>query len=113
MRRAVTDERGGSVGAGTGYTVVMAGSPDELSAGRRTRRVIYVDAQGRQTLEAAEAVRGEIVEHDAHGQPARRTKFFLERHELPWLPVSEPAFLLWVLVGLFAVWLVIGFVLIT
>jgi hypothetical protein len=28
---------------------------------------------------------------------------------LPWLPVTEPAFLLWVLAALFVVWLAIGF----
>jgi hypothetical protein len=91
----------------------MAGSQNEVSADKRTRRVIYVDAKGQRTLEAAKAVQGEIVEYDAHGRSTRRTKFFLDRRELPWLPVSEPAFLLWVLVGLFLVWLVIGFVLIT
>jgi hypothetical protein len=95
----------------TGYTALMAGSQDEMSKPRR--RIIYANAEGQRTLEAAKAVRGEIVEYDAHGRPARRTKFFLDRRELPWLPVSEPAFLLWVLVGLFLVWLVIGFVLIT
>ena len=31
----------------------------------------------------------------------------------PWLPISEPAFLLWVLVVLMAVWVVIGLVLLT
>jgi hypothetical protein len=77
------------------------------------RKVTYVDAEGQPTLQAAKAVEGEIVEYDAHGEPARRTKFFLDRADLPWLPVSEPAFLLWVLVGLFIVWLAIGFVLLT
>ena len=77
------------------------------------RKVTYLDAQGQPTVQAANAVEGEIVEYDAHGQPARRTKFFLDRADLPWLPVSEPAFLLWVLVGLFIVWLAIGFVLLT
>ena len=76
-------------------------------------RKIYVDAEGGRTFDAAKAVRGEVVEYDAHGHPIRRTKFFLDRKELPWLPVSEPAFLLWVLVGLFITWLAIGFVLLT
>jgi hypothetical protein len=91
----------------------MARARDERAVSKRRRRIAYVDAEGRPTLEAAKAVQGEVVEYDAHGEPARRTKFFLDRAELPWLPVSEPAFLLWVLVGLFVVWLVIGFVLIT
>ena len=82
-----------------------------MSVSARRRRTIYIDAEGRRTFEAAKAVHGEVVEYDAHGHPARRTKFFLDRKELPWLPVSEPAFLLWVLAGLFIVWLVIGFVL--
>ena len=89
----------------------MARTP-ELPATDR-RKVRYVDAEGQPTLHAAKAVEGEIVEYDAHGEPARRTKFFLDRADLPWLPVSEPAFLLWVLVGLFIVWLAIGFVLLT
>jgi hypothetical protein len=72
---------------------------------------MYVDADGRPTDDAAAAARGEVVEYDVHGRPARRTRFFLDRSELPWLPVSEPAFLLWVLVGLFIVWLAIGLVL--
>ena len=55
----------------------------------------------------------EIVEYDTHGQPRRRTRFFLDQRELPWLPVSEPAFLLWVLIALMVIWLVIGLVLLT
>ena len=56
---------------------------------------------------------GEIVEYDAHGRPRRRTRFFLDERDLPWLPVSEPAFLLWVLIVLMVIWLVIGLVLLT
>jgi hypothetical protein len=38
-------------------------------------------------------------------KPPRPVRIFLERHELPsWLPVSEPAFLLWVLLALILVW---------
>jgi hypothetical protein len=90
----------------------VARTPELPVSGPR-RKVTYLDAQGQPTVQAAKAVEGEIVEYDAHGQPARRTKFFLDRADLPWLPVSEPAFLLWVLVGLFIVWLAIGFVLLT
>jgi hypothetical protein len=72
------------------------------------RGIVYVDAEGQPTDDAAKAMRGEVVEYDAHGRPARRTRFFLDRSELPWLPVSEPAFLLWVFAGLFVVWLAIG-----
>jgi hypothetical protein len=72
------------------------------------RRIMYLDADGRPTDDSARAVRGEVIEYDAHGRPARRARFFLDRSELPWLPVSEPAFLLWVLAALFVVWLAIG-----
>jgi hypothetical protein len=69
---------------------------------------MYLDAEGQPTDDAAKAIRGEVVEYDSHGRPTRRTRFFLDRSELPWLPVSEPAFLLWVFAGLFVVWLAIG-----
>jgi hypothetical protein len=42
---------------------------------------------------------------------AKRVKYVwirVEQVELPWLPVSESAFLLWVLVLLIAVWLGLG-----
>ena len=77
------------------------------------RAVAYTDAEGRATDDPALAVRGEIVDYDAHGAPARRTRFFLSERQLPWLPISEPAFLLWVLVLLMAIWVVIGLVLLT
>jgi len=73
--------------------------------------VTYTDADGLTTDDPAAAVRGEIVEYDAHGLPQRRTRFFLTERELPWLPVSEPAFLLWVLVVLMILWLGVGLVL--
>lgn len=75
------------------------------------RRVVYVDADGNPTEDPAKAVRGEVLEVGAHGRPTRRIRFFLDRRELPWLPVSEPAFLLWVLAVLFVVWLAIGLLL--
>ena len=78
---------------------------------RSSKRVAYVDAAGRATEDPLRAVGGEIAEYDAHGRPLRRTRFFLDRRAIPWLPVSEPAFLLWVLVGLFLVWACIGLVL--
>jgi hypothetical protein len=68
----------------------------------------YTDAEGKATDDPAAAVSGEIVEYDAHARPRRRTRFFLDEREIPWLPVSEPAFLLWVFAGLFVVWLAIG-----
>ena len=86
---------------------------EELNTSERRRQIVYIDADGEPTFDAAKAVRGEVIEYDLHGHPARRTKFFLDRDELPWLPVSEPAFLLWVLIGLMVVWLAIGVVLLT
>ena len=80
---------------------------------RPARAVAYTDAEGRATDDPAVAVEGEIIDYDAHGLPAKRTRFFLSERELPWLRISEPAFLLWVLVGLMAVWVVIGLVLLT
>jgi hypothetical protein len=74
----------------------------------RKRRVTYLDSAGRPTENPAEAIQGEVVEYGAHPRPVRRTRFFLARSELPWLPVSEPAFLLWVLALLFIVWVAIG-----
>jgi hypothetical protein len=72
------------------------------------RRIAYFDSDGLPTDDAAQAVSGEVLEYDPHDRPARRTRFFLDRSELPWLPVSEPAFLLWVLAALFVAWLGIG-----
>jgi len=77
------------------------------------RRVSYTDAEGRPTADPGAAVEGEIVEYDGHGRPRVRARFFLDQRDIPWLPVSEPAFLLWVLVGLMLVWLVIAVVLVT
>ena len=76
----------------------------------RTKVVAYADAAGRATEDPAQVVSGEITEYDDHGR-LRRTRFFLDRSEIPWLPVSEPAFLLWVLAGLILVWAAIGLVL--
>ncbi len=68
----------------------------------------YVDAEGHPTDDPVNAVQGEVLEYDADGRPAGRARFFLDRDELPWLPVSEPAFLLWVLAALVVIWLGIG-----
>ena len=70
----------------------------------RGRTVIYRDGEGQPTSDPAAAVSGEVVEVDVEGRRVRRFRFFLERGEVPWLPVSEPAFLLWVLAALVIVW---------
>jgi hypothetical protein len=77
---------------------------------RRDRRYAtsLVDAEGHSTDDRRRAVRGELVEYDAKSKRTRRTWFRVEQVEIKWLPVSESAFLLWVLVLLLAVWLVIG-----
>jgi hypothetical protein len=72
----------------------------------------YVDAFGKPTDDPALAVHGEITDRDEHGRVHSRTRFFLSEKEMPsWVPLSEPAMLLWVLVALIVVWLVIGLVL--
>lgn len=68
----------------------------------------YFDAEGNRTDDPAQAVRGEVVEHDAKAGRTRRTWFLIEEVQLKWLPVSESAFLLWVLLALLAIWLLIG-----
>lgn len=89
----------------------MGLADNESTAGPQAPAVAYTDADGFPTDDPAAAVRGEITEYDAHGRPRRRTRFFLENEALPWLPVSEPAFLLWVLVALVVAWLVVGLIL--
>jgi hypothetical protein len=73
--------------------------------------VTYTDRDGRATDDPATAVSGEAVLYDEHGIPRRRTLFVVRERELPWLPVSEAAFLLWVLVVLMLAWLAVGLVL--
>jgi hypothetical protein len=51
-----------------------------------------------------------VVDYDPKAGRAKRTWFFIEEVEIKWLPVSESAFLLWVLVLLLVIWLLIGFV---
>jgi hypothetical protein len=77
----------------------------------KRKRASYLDAKGRPTDDPAQAVTGEVAEYDVHDRPLRRTRFFLDRSELPWLPVSEAAFLLWVLATLVLAWAGIAVVL--
>jgi hypothetical protein len=93
--------------------MARAEGPRTVGRPQPARAVAYTDAEGRATDDPAVAVEGEIVDYDAHGIPTKRTRFFLRERELPWLRISEPAFLLWVLVALMAVWVVIGLVLLT
>ena len=93
--------------------MVMADLRSGWQRAKRRRKVSSSDADGRPTDDPAKAVQGEVLEYGAHVEPARRTPFFLGRSELSWLPVSEPAFLLWVLALLFMVWLAIGLFLLT
>lgn len=75
---------------------------------KRTTRLY--DAEGRLTTDPARAVRGEVFEYDSSGT-ARRTWFRIEPVEIKWLPISEPAFLLWVLVLFVAAWVIVAVVL--
>ena len=70
-----------------------------------------MDAEGRPTADPALAVSGEMVEYGVEGAPVKRTWFTTTRPSLSWLPVSEPAFLLWVFALLMVVWLTVGLVL--
>jgi hypothetical protein len=74
-------------------------------------RSALTDAEGRRTDDPGSAVAGEIVEYGRHERHPRRTRFFLERGELRWLPIGEAAFLLWVLAVLLVIWASIGLVL--
>jgi hypothetical protein len=80
-----------------------------ITSSEDPRRVkSLLDADGKPTDDPDRAVSGELVEYDPESKRTRRTWFRLEQVEIRWLPVSEPAFLLWVLVVLLAVWLAIG-----
>jgi hypothetical protein len=80
----------------------------DTRGGKRTK---YTDSEQRPTEDPAQAASGELAEYDDHGRLLRRTRFFLDRAELPWLPVGESAFLLWVLAALVLVWVCIALVL--
>ncbi len=82
---------------------IQDGEPD-------THDTFFVDEQGRPTDDPARAVRGEIVALDSAGR-RRRSWFVSSQAKLDWLPVSESAFLLWVLLGLLGLWLLLGFAL--
>ena len=56
-------------------------------------------------------VRGELLE-PPEAREGRRLWFQLEDVQVKWLPLSETAFLLWVLAGLVLIWLVVALVLI-
>ena len=68
----------------------------------------YVDHEGHPTDNPAAAVSGRLIEYEARGRPRRRTRFLMAERELPWLPVSEAAFLLWVFALFVVLWLLIG-----
>jgi hypothetical protein len=68
----------------------------------------YFDAEGNRTEDPAQAVRGEVVERDPKSGRTRRTWFLVKEVEIKWLPVSESAFLLWVLLALALIWVLIG-----
>jgi hypothetical protein len=82
------------------------GETEELE--QRRLAAFFADEQGRPTEDPARAVHGEIAEVDRATGRVRRVWFFTSQTELRWLPVSEPAFLLWVLAALLCVWLLIG-----
>ncbi len=88
----------------------MGKGENAKAPGPKTSVGFYLDAEGNRTDDPAKAVRGEFVEYDGTGRPRRRAWFFLDEVDIKWLPVSESAFLLWVLALLLLLWLVIGVV---
>jgi hypothetical protein len=84
---------------------------DAKASNERRRAALYLDAEGSPTDNPREAVRGEILEYDQNDRLSRRTWFLLDDVQIKWLPLSEAAFLLWVLVLLFGVWVVAALVL--
>jgi len=70
---------------------------------------LLYDAEGQLTTDPARAVKGELVDHDDEGRP-RRTWFLIEEVEIKWLPISESAFLLWVLALFVCAWIVAAIV---
>jgi hypothetical protein len=74
------------------------------------RTGLYVDAGGNPTDDPRTAVQGEILGRDEESVP-KRTWFLLDEVQIKWLPMSESAFLLWVLLALVVVWVGIAVVL--
>jgi hypothetical protein len=72
---------------------------------------VYRDADGNRIESPAAAVSGEILEPAGQSPAKRRFWFRVEEVELDWLPISEAAFLLWVLAFLVLIWLVAALVL--
>jgi hypothetical protein len=95
--------------AGSEYAHSALPSGDYLDRARPGEHTAaFVDAEDKPTHDPAKAVGGQIVDYDATATPKRRTWFRVEEVEISWLPMTESAFLLWVLVLLVAVWLGIG-----
>lgn len=86
---------------------MTAGMPPIDPSENRRFAASLVDADGNPTDDARRAVGGELVEYDGSHR-AGRAWFRFEQVEIGWLPVSEAAFLLWVLALLLVVWLAIG-----
>ena len=73
--------------------------------------MVYRDAEGNPLNDPAAADGGEIIENDHEGRAGRRLWFRMVEVELPWVRISEAAFLLWVLALLVLVWLLIALLL--
>jgi hypothetical protein len=78
-----------------------------MSAGRDDRPS-RLDIDGRPTDDQARVVAGEVGGLASAEHPVERRRFFLTREQLPWLPVGEAAFLLWVLAALVATWVLVA-----
>ena len=67
-----------------------------------------MEEQPDRTLDAPGTVGGKT--HEAETRTPKRTWFLMREVEIDWLPVSEAAFLLWVLALLLLAWLVVALV---
>jgi hypothetical protein len=71
-----------------------------------TRTAVYLDAHGSRTEDPGRVRAGEVVEHDEHGEPVRRTWLYVLETRWPWL--NEPRFLLVTLGLLLTLWLLVA-----
>jgi len=96
---------------GPRYTFSVRRRPAPGAPARtRDRATRLYDGAGELTTDPRRAVRGEVIEQDAEGAP-RRTWFLIEQVELKWLPISESAFLIWVLALFVTAWVIVALVL--
>ena len=75
----------------------------------RRKSAVFLDAEGNRTDDPALVRRGEIVDHDEHGDPVRRTS--LRVLETQWPRLNASAVLLVALGLLLGLWLLVAVIL--